>query len=138
MNPIPVLDLSRARRRFEEALWRRWRNLVDANAFVLGPEVAEFEAAFSALAGAAGCVGVANGTDALTLALRALELTPGDEVLVPAFSFFATAEAVLLAGGTPVFCDIEPSTFNLDLGDAAARVNARTVGIIDTSPERID
>jgi dTDP-4-amino-4,6-dideoxygalactose transaminase len=127
---LPVLDLTRARRRIEDELAARWRRLLDNNAFVHGPEVKEFEQRYAEWLGAAGCVGVANGTDALTVALRALDLEAGDEVLVPAFSFFATAEAVVLAGGRPVFCDIEPATFNLDLADAGARVTARTVGII--------
>jgi dTDP-4-amino-4,6-dideoxygalactose transaminase len=75
-------------------------------------------------------VAVANGTDALVVALRALGLRPGDEVIVPAFSFFATAECVVLAGGVPVFCDIDPETFNLDPDDCAARVSERTVGVV--------
>lgn len=130
VQSLPVLDLTRARRRIEDELAGRWRRLLDNNAFVHGPEVQEFEQRYAAWLGAAGCVGVANGTDALTVALRALDLKPGDEVLVPAFSFFATAESVILAGGRPVFCDIEPATFNLDLADAAARVDAHTVGLI--------
>ena len=130
LQTLPVLDLTRARRRIEDELAGRWRRLLDSNAFVHGPEVQEFERRYAAWLGAAGCVGVANGTDALTVALRALDLKAGDEVLVPAFSFFATAEAVVLAGGRPVFCDIEPATFNLDLADAAARVTPATVGLI--------
>jgi len=130
MNPVPYLDLSRARRRVEPELHVRWQKILDGNAFILGPEVKEFEAAFAAFLGATAAVGVANGTDALTVALRALGVGPGDEVIVPAFSFFATAEAVVLAGGTPVFADIEPDTYNLDPADAGARVGARTVGVI--------
>ena len=130
MNPVPYLDLTRARRRIEAGLAERWKKILDANAFVLGPEVKEFEAAFAAFLGAARVVGVANGTDALTVALRALDVRPGDEVIVPAFSFFATAEAVVLAGATPVFADILPGTYNLDPADAEARVTARTVGIL--------
>ncbi len=130
MTAVPYLDLSRARARIAPALEERWRRVLDANAYVLGPEVKEFEGAFRAFLGARGVVAVANGTDALTVSLRALGLRPGDEVIVPAFSFFATAEAVVLAGGTPVFCDIDPRTFNLDVDDCAARVTPRTVGIV--------
>jgi dTDP-3-amino-3,4,6-trideoxy-alpha-D-glucose transaminase len=130
MTSVPYLDLSRARRRIEAELEQRWRKILDANSFVLGPEVQEFERAFGDLLGATGVVAVGNGTDALTLALRAFELTPGDEVLVPAFSFFASAESVVLAGGTPVFVDIDPATFNLDVGAAAASVGPRTVGVM--------
>ena len=90
----------------------------------------EFEAAWASYLGAAGAIAVANGTDALVVALRALDLEPGDEVLVPAFSFFATAEAVIWAGGVPIFADVEAATLNLDLTDAEHRLTPRTVGII--------
>ena len=130
MTPVPYLDLSRARARITAPLAERWRKILDANAFILGPEVKEFECAFCGFLEARGVVGVANGTDALTVALRALGVGPGDEVVVPAFSFFATAEAVVLAGATPVFCDVDPATFNLDAADCEARVSARTVGVI--------
>jgi dTDP-4-amino-4,6-dideoxygalactose transaminase len=128
--PVPYLDLGRARRRIAPELDTRWRRILDETAFVLGPEVKEFEAAFAAFLGVTACAGTANGTDALMLALRALGLQPGDEVIVPAFSFFATAEAVALLGGVPVFADVDPATFNLDPLDAAARVTPRTAGII--------
>lgn len=128
--PVPYFDLSRAVRRVAPALDERWRRVLADTAFVLGPEVRELEEGFAAFLGAAGCVGVANGTDALVLALRALDLAPGDEVIVPAFSFFATPEAVSLAGGTPVFADVEPETLNLDPDDVAARVTPRTVGVM--------
>ena len=130
MRPVPQFDLGRARDRIAAELDERWRGVLRQTAFVLGPEVAEFEGRFAAFLGAAGCVGVANGTDALLLALRALELSAGDEVVVPAFSFFAVAEAVLLAGGRPVFADVEERTLNLDPEDAARRIGERTVGII--------
>jgi dTDP-4-amino-4,6-dideoxygalactose transaminase len=92
--------------------------------------VKEFEAGFAAYLGVAACVGLGNGTDALILALRALGLKPGDEVIVPSFSFFATAEAVALLGGKVVFADVDPESLNLDPADAAARVTERTVGLI--------
>lgn len=130
MTAVPILDLTRAHQRIAPELERRWQQLIGRTAFVLGPEVREFEEAFARFLEVPKTVGVANGTDALILALRALGLAPGDEVLVPAFTFFATAEAVALAGGTPVLCDIEETTFNLDPADAAARVTPRTVGIL--------
>ena len=127
---VPVFDLVRAERRIHEELLRRWQAILDGTSFVLGPEVREFERAWAAYVGVERAVGVANGTDALTVALRALGLRPGDEVLVPAFSFFATAETVVLAGGRPVFCDVEERTLNLDPEDAARRATPRTVGVI--------
>jgi dTDP-4-amino-4,6-dideoxygalactose transaminase len=127
---VPYLDLGRARERIADEVAERWRRVLAATAFVQGPEVREFEGAFAEFLGAAGCVGVANGTDALVLCLRALGVKAGDEVIVPAFTFFATAEAVVLAGGVPVFADVDPATLNLDPADAAARVTARTVGVM--------
>jgi dTDP-4-amino-4,6-dideoxygalactose transaminase len=127
---IPILDLSRARRRIAPQLEARWQRVLDDSSFILGPEVKEFETAFAQFLGVGACVAVANGTDALVLALRALGLQPGDEVIVPAFTFFATAEAVALLGGRPVFADVDPQTLNLDPADAASRVTSRTVGIL--------
>ena len=127
---VPILDLGRTHRRIAEELSFRWQQILGQSSFILGPEVRQFEEAFASYLGAAGCVGVANGTDALVLALRALELNPGDEVILPAFSFFATAEAVALLGGKVVFADVDPETLNLDPADAAARVTPRTVGIM--------
>jgi dTDP-4-amino-4,6-dideoxygalactose transaminase len=127
---IPILDLRRARQRIAPQLEERWARILDEGSFILGPEVKEFEKAFAAFLGVAACAALANGTDALVLALRALDLRPGDEVIVPAFTFFATAEAVLLLGGKPVFADVDPKTLNLDPADAAARVTDRTVGIL--------
>jgi perosamine synthetase len=97
---------------------------------VQGPEVAAFEQEFSALVDGRHCVAVNSGTSALYLALLALDLKPGDEVIVPSFSFAATANAVRLAGATPVFADIEPDTYCLDPGAVAAAITSRTVAIM--------
>ncbi len=128
--PIPAFDLGRAAAAIAPEVERRWRRLLAATSFVGGEEVAAFEREFAAYLGAAGCVAVANGTDALELALRALGLVPGDEVIVPSYTFVATAAAVVLAGGCPVFADVEPRTLNLDVAGAAARITERTAGII--------
>lgn len=127
---IPPIDLARVRRRIATDLDARWGRILADGAYVLGPEVAAFEEAFTRFLGAGGCVAVGNGTDALILALRALGVGPGDEVILPAFSFFATAEAVILLGGKPVFADVEAATLNLDPADAAARITPATVGIL--------
>lgn len=97
---------------------------------VQGPEVAAFEQEFSALVDGRHCVAVNSGTSALYLALLALDLKPGDEVIVPSFTFAASANAVRLAGATPVFADIEPDTFCLDPEAVAAAVTPRTVAIM--------
>jgi dTDP-4-amino-4,6-dideoxygalactose transaminase len=127
---VPILDLGRTRSRIARELDERWRRVLDQSSFILGPEVRDFEAAFAEYAGGEACAGVANGTDALVLALRALGLKPGDEVLVPAFSFFATAEAVVLLGGRPVFVDVRPDTLNFDPEDAERRLTEKTVGVL--------
>ena len=127
---IPHFDLKPAAEELAPALLARWGDLLARTAFVGGPEVDAFERDFAAYLEAPGCVGVANGTDALVLALHALGLRPGDEVLVPSFTFFATAEAVVWAGGVPVAVDVDPATFTLDAADAEARATARTVGMI--------
>ncbi len=127
---VPGFDLGRAVRRIAPELETRWRRLVARTQFVGGDEVAEFEESFARFLGVGGCVGVANGTDALVLCLRALGLRPGDEVIVPAFTFVASAAAVVLAGGRPVFADVEPGTLNLDPASAAARIGPQTAGVI--------
>ncbi|HXO22882.1 MAG TPA: DegT/DnrJ/EryC1/StrS family aminotransferase [Thermoanaerobaculia bacterium] len=127
---VPYLDLARTRDRIAPELELRWRRILDDTAFVLGPEVRELESAFAAYLEVKACAALGNGTDALQLALRVLGLKPGDEVILPAFSFFATASVVALLGGRPVFADVDPRTLNLDPRDAAARVTPRTVGLI--------
>lgn len=92
---------------------RRISAVIDSGRFILGPEVAAFEEEFARYLGARHVVGVGNGTDALTLSLRALGVGAGDEVVVPSFTFYATAEAIVNVGATPVFCDIDPDTFNV-------------------------
>ncbi len=131
MSPsVPAFDLARAARRIEPRLRARWADLLERTAFVGGEEVTGFEEEFRAFLEVEGCVAVANGTDALVLALQALELEPGDEVIVPAFTFVATAASVVQAGGTPVFADVDPGTLNLDFTDAERRISPRTVGVI--------
>src|SRR5450432_589550 len=104
--------------------------VLDAGRFILGPEVAAFEEEVGATLGGVHAVGCANGTDALVLALRALGIGPGDEVIVPAFTFAATAEAVVLAGATPVFADIEPGKLAIDPESVARLVGPRTRAIL--------
>src|SRR5437588_981987 len=98
--------------------------------YVLGPEVDAFEREFAAYSGARHCVGVANGTDAITIALRALGVRQGDEVVVPSFTFYATAEAVATAGATPIFCDVDPDTRNVTADTVRAALTPRTTAIV--------
>lgn len=87
--------------------------VIDRGAYILGPELAAFEAEFAAYLGVEHVIGVGNGTDAITLALRALGVGPGDEVVVPSFTFYASAEAIVPTGARPVFCEVDPATFCL-------------------------
>jgi dTDP-4-amino-4,6-dideoxygalactose transaminase len=104
----------------------RIADVLDSGVFILGPHVSSFEEEAATLLGVPRTVGVANGTDALVLALDAMEIGPGDEVICPSFTFYATAEAIARRGATPVFADIDPATLNLDPDDVAARVTDRT------------
>ncbi len=116
----PLFDEIAAR---QEAVLRSGR-------YILGPEVEGFEAEFAAAVGARHCIGVANGTDALTIALRALGVGAGDEVVVPALTFYATAEAVVNAGATPVFCDVDEDTFTMTAATAEPAIGSRTKALI--------
>jgi dTDP-3-amino-3,4,6-trideoxy-alpha-D-glucose transaminase len=98
--------------------------------YILGPEVEAFEREFAAYLGVRHCVGVANGTDALTIALRALGVGPGDEVVMPSFTFYATAEAALVMGAKPVFCDIDLDTFCVTPETVKAALTPRTKAIV--------
>ncbi len=106
------------------------QNVLDKSAFAAGPFVKSFEANFAKRQGAQYCVGVNNGTSALHAALMALNIGPGDEVIVPANTFFATPEAVSLAGAVPVFVDCEADYFNIDPAGIEARVTAKTKAVI--------
>jgi dTDP-4-amino-4,6-dideoxygalactose transaminase len=111
---VPFVDLRAQHEESRAPVEAAMRRVLDSQQFILGPEVETFERCLSALAGCAHAVGCASGTDALVLALQACGVGRGDEVAVPAFSFFATASSAALAGARPVFVDIEPASFNLD------------------------
>jgi dTDP-4-amino-4,6-dideoxygalactose transaminase len=104
--------------------------VLDGGAFILGPEVAAFEQELAEYLGARHVVSVANGTDALTIALQALGVGPGDEVVVPSFTFYASAEAIPPTGATPVFCDVDPDTFNVTAETVKAALTPRTKAVI--------
>jgi dTDP-4-amino-4,6-dideoxygalactose transaminase len=128
--PIPFIDLQAQRRRLGESVEQGVRRVLEHGQFVMGPEVPELEKALSAFCGAPHVIGCANGTDALNLAMRALGIGPGDAVIVPAFTFSASAEAVVLVGATPVFCDVRGDNFNIDIASmTAAAATARKAGL---------
>jgi dTDP-4-amino-4,6-dideoxygalactose transaminase len=104
--------------------------VLESGRFILGPELDAFESEFAAQVGAAHAIGVANGTDAITIALRAMGVGPGDEVVVPSFTFYATAEAIPHTGAAPVFCDIDPETFCVTAETVRAALTPRTKAVI--------
>jgi dTDP-3-amino-3,4,6-trideoxy-alpha-D-glucose transaminase len=113
-----------------DRLAERIAAVVRSGRYILGPEVAAFEEEFADYLGVRHCVGVANGTDALTIALRALGVRPGDEVVCPSFTFYATAEAIVNAGATPVFCDVDPATACVTAATVEAAVTERTRAVV--------
>jgi len=119
MNPIhvPILDLTRQYQYIKDEIDAAVARVLSSGRFILGPEVAAFEEEIAEYVGVKHAIGVASGTDALLLSLRALGIGPGDKVIIPSFTFFATAGVVHNAGATPVFVDIDPKTFNLDPAD---------------------
>jgi dTDP-3-amino-3,4,6-trideoxy-alpha-D-glucose transaminase len=123
-DPLTPLEPLRARLRaaIEEVL--------DGGVFILGPQVEAFEQELAAYLGAAHAIGVANGTEALTIALRALGVGPGDEVVVPSFSFYASAEAIPPTGARAVFCDVDPATFCVTPDTVRAALTPRTKAVI--------
>lgn len=127
---IPILDLGPQDRALRPALLAAFERVCASRQFILGEEVAAFEAEVAQYLGVAQAVGVNSGTDALVIALRALDVGPGDEVITTPFSFFATAEAISLVGATPVFADIEAESFNLDPRAVAACITPRTRALL--------
>jgi dTDP-4-amino-4,6-dideoxygalactose transaminase len=127
---IPLFDtrspLEPLRAQLEKAIAR----VVDSGTFILGPEVQAFEQEFAAYLGARHAIGVANGTEALTIALRALGVGPGDEVVVPSFTFYASAEAIPPTGARPVFCDVDPDTMCLSVDAVRSALTPRTKAVI--------
>ncbi len=106
------------------------RQVLEAGQFILGPNVDALEKEVAAYLGTGHGVGCASGTDALVLALRALEIGPGDEVIMPSYTFFATAGAVMLVGATPVLVDVEPNTYCVNVGQIAERITPKTKAIM--------
>jgi dTDP-4-amino-4,6-dideoxygalactose transaminase len=127
---IPPLDPTRQYQSLKPEIDAAVLELLASGQYVLGPAVERFENAAAAALGTRHAIGVANGTDALLLALRAHDIGPGDEVIVPPFTFIATAEVVSLAGATPVFCDIENDTLCLDASQLQEKITPRTKAII--------
>ena len=130
MPPIPLVDTKAQYAPLLPLLEERFGRVLDSGALIRGPELRAFEQEAAAYLGVPQTIGVANGTDALVLVLDALEIGAGDEVICPAFTFYATAESIARRGATPVFADIDPATLNLDPADVADRITPRTKAIM--------
>lgn len=128
--PIPLFDVATPLAPLREQIRERVLAVIDEGRYILGPEVQGFESDFASFLGVDHVVGVANGTDALTIALRAAGVGPGDEVIVPSFTFYASAEAIPPTGATPVFCDVDPQTCNVSVETVRAAVSPRTRAVI--------
>ncbi|MBW4716996.1 DegT/DnrJ/EryC1/StrS family aminotransferase [Saccharothrix obliqua] len=130
MNEVPLVDLRAQHAQVAEEVADGWAEVLKTTAFINGRQVAEFEAAFAAYQEVPHCVGVGNGTDAVELALRALDIGPGDECVLPANTFIATAEAVVRAGATPVLVDCVAETGLIDPTLVADAITPRTRAIL--------
>jgi len=128
--PVPLLDLGIAHRALEEDLKRDFERVLRSGQFILGAEHDAFERELAAACGVPHAVGLSSGTSAITIALQALGIGPGHEVIVPAFTYFASASAVTAAGATPVFADVEPERYGLDPGSADAKIGPATRALL--------
>jgi dTDP-4-amino-4,6-dideoxygalactose transaminase len=127
---VPLLDLTLQYASIRAEVNAAVQRVLESQLFILGPEVDALETEIASYSGAAHGVGVSSGTDALLVALMALEIGPGDEVITTPYSFFATAGVIARLGATPVFADIDPASFNIDPDAVEARITARTKAVM--------
>jgi dTDP-4-amino-4,6-dideoxygalactose transaminase len=127
---VPFLDLGAMTREVAPSLDHAWREITTTSSFIGGDHVARFEREWATYCGTTGAVGVANGTDAIELTLRALQIGAGDEVIVPTNTFVATVEAVVLAGATPHFVDVAPETLLITVDAVESAINDRTSAVV--------
>jgi dTDP-4-amino-4,6-dideoxygalactose transaminase len=130
VQKIPLVDVKAQYAPLIPELEERFREILGGGQFIRGPHFWAFQEEATAFLGVEDTVGVANGTDALVIVLDALEIGPGDEVICPAFTFYATAESIARRGATPVFAEVDPVTLNLDPEDVAAKITSRTRAIM--------
>jgi UDP-2-acetamido-2-deoxy-ribo-hexuluronate aminotransferase len=127
---MEFIDLKAQYQASRDLINARIQAVLDHGQYIMGPEVAELEARLAEYTGARHCVTVSSGTEALLIALMALDIKPGDEIITTPFSFIATAEVIVLLGATPVFADIDPATCNIDAGQIEALITPRTRAIM--------
>lgn len=132
-DSLPFVDLKGQYLRLKSEIDGRIHRVLDHGQFIMGPEVAELEAGLAAFVGSKHCIGVSDGTTALLIAMMALGIKPGDEVITTPFTFIATGEMISLLGATPVFVDIDPLTYNLDVSLLEAAITSRTKLLLPVS-----
>ena len=130
---IEFIDLKAQQARLKDKIEAGIQNVLTHGQYILGPEVAELEEKLAAYVGAKYCITCANGTDALQIAQMAFGIGPGDEVITPGFTYIATAETVAILGATPVYVDVNPNSYNLDVAQLEAAITRRTKAIIPVS-----
>jgi dTDP-4-amino-4,6-dideoxygalactose transaminase len=126
---VPLLDIKEQNAALRPEIEAALGRVLDSNGFILGSEVAELEKELAAYCGTKYAIGCASGSDALLLAMMALDVKPGDEVITTPYSFFATVSAITRLGAVPVFVDIDPETYNLDVSQVAAKITEKTKAI---------
>ena len=140
--PVPMLDLKKELAAIKEEMVREVSEVIESGQYILGQKVARFEELSAAWLGVRHAIGVASGTDALLLPLKALGVGPGDEVITTPFTFFATAEVIIYLGARPVFADIDPETFNIDPAKVEEKITGRTKALLPVHlfghPARMD
>jgi len=132
-SDMQFIDLKKQYQALRDPINNRIQAVLDHGQYIMGPEVKELESALSAYTGAKHCVTVASGTEALLIALMALGVKAGDEVITTSFTFVATAEVIVLLGAVPVFVDVEPDTCNIKVSEIEAKITSRTKAIIPVS-----
>ena len=132
-GPMQFIDLKTQSKRIENRLFDRFKAVLEHGAFIMGPEIMELEQALANYVGVEHALAVASGTDALLIALMALGIGAGDEVITSPFSFFASAEVIALLGAKPVFVDIDAGSYNIDASQIEAAITARTKAIMPVS-----
>ena len=130
---IEFIDLKAQQARLKDKIEAGIQNVLTYGQYILGPEVKELEEKLAAYVGAKHCISCANGTDALQIVQMAFGIGPGDEVITPGFTYIATAETVAVLGATPVYVDVNPKTYNLDIEQLEAAITPRTKAIIPVS-----
>jgi UDP-2-acetamido-2-deoxy-ribo-hexuluronate aminotransferase len=130
---IPFIDLKKQYEDIRPRVQERINAVLEHGQYILGPEVQELEKKLAAFTGSKHCITVASGTEALLIALMALDIQPGDEVITSPFTFAATGEMIVLAGGKPVFVDVDPQTCNIDASKIEERITSKTRAIMPVS-----